>query len=255
MSNTGGTPAAHEIVFITGGSSGIGAGLARAWHARGAKVIIAGRDAATLAQVADTCPGMETYVLDVSQPAAVTQCAADLAVRHPGLNVVVNNAGIQRMVNFSADALVLPAEIDPEVDINLKGLLYVTAAFVPILRRQPKARLIQISSGLGFVPLVQSPIYSATKAAVHSFTVSLREQLRGSTIQVIEVIPPLVATNLHRGQSRPVRGAMPLDTFITKTMRALDSGKGELPIGLGAMLQIGARIAPGRFLRIVNRRP
>lgn len=245
-------PTSTDTIFITGGSSGIGAGLAKAFHARGARVIIGGRDSTTLALVADTCPGMETQVIDVADAASVARAARSLDERHPGLNVVINNAGIQRLVDFSGPSVLSAEQIDPEIDTNLKGLIYVTAAFLPILRRQSAGRLIQVSSGLGFVPLVSAPIYSATKAAVHAFTVALREQLRGSSVQVVELIPPIVATSLHRGQARAPRRAMPLDRFVAQAMRALDTSKDELPIGLAAVLRVGGRLAPGRFLKIVN---
>jgi uncharacterized oxidoreductase len=242
-----------KIVFITGGSSGIGSGLAKAFHANGATVIIAGRDVESLSKVAKEHPGMETCKLDVSDPLAVTRCAQELAKRYPNLNVIINNAGIQRLLDFSANLPPTFDQIDPEIETNFKGMIYVTSGFLPLLRRQPWARIINVSSGLGFVPLVKAPIYSATKAAQHAFTVSLREQLRGTSVQVIELIPPVVKTNLHKGQERQPPRAMTLDDFITQAMRGLESNKLEIPVGLAKVLRVGSRIAPERFLKIVNR--
>ena len=241
-----------DTVFITGGTSGIGEGLARAFHARGATVIVSGRDPAALARLAAAVPGIEAVRLDVTDAAAVAACAADLGARFPGLSTVISNAGVQRVLDFRGEPPT-PGELDLEVDTNLKGLLYVAAAFLPVLRRQPAARLVHVGSGLAFVPLVQAPVYSATKAAVHTFTVSLRAQLRGGPVQVVELIPPVVATNLHRGQARTPPRAMPLDVFVAKAMRALDSGADELPVGLAGVLRAGARVAPRFFLGVVNK--
>lgn len=239
-------------VFITGGTSGIGEGLARAFHARGATVIVSGRDREALARLAADLPGLETVRLDVTDADAVAACAADLKVRFPGLDTVVSNAGVQRVLDFRGRPPT-PAEMDVEVDTNVKGLLYVAAAFLPLLRRQPAARLVHVGSALAFVPLVQAPVYSATKAAVHAFTVSLREQLRGGPVQVVELIPPVVATRLHRGQERQPPRAMPLDAFVARSMQALDSGRDELPVGLARVLRAGARVAPRFFLGVINK--
>ena len=242
-----------DTVFITGGTSGIGAGLARAFHARGAKVIIGGRNHSALEVLAQQFTGMETQLIDVCDPESVLACARSLESRHPNLNVLINNAGIQRLLDFSSGT-VSAEQIDVEIDTNFKGSIHVISAFLPILRRQALARLVNVTSGLGFVPLVKAPIYSATKAAQHAFTVALREQLRGSSVRVIELIPPVVETNLHRRQPVKPPRAMPLEAFVIEAMRALESGREELPIGLARVLRFGARLAPNRFLRIVNRR-
>ncbi|MBC8050250.1 MAG: SDR family NAD(P)-dependent oxidoreductase, partial [Chitinophagales bacterium] len=131
--------------------------------------------------------------------------------------------------------------------------IHVTAAFLPLLRRQSAARIIHVSSGLAFVPLASAPVYSATKAAVHSFALSLRKQLAGTAVLVIELIPPLVETNLNRDHATKSPGSMPLDDFITASMRALDSGREELPIGLAKVLSVASRAALGLFMRIVNK--
>lgn len=126
-------------------------------------------------------------------------------------------------------------------------------AFLPILKRQPAARLVHVGSGLGFVPLTAAPVYSATKAAVHSFSISLRRQLRGSTVRVIEVIPPVVETGLHPGQNRKPPNAMELEPFVARVMAGLDGGRDEIAVGLARVLRIAQRAAPGLFLNIVNK--
>jgi uncharacterized oxidoreductase len=242
-----------RVILVTGGGSGIGAGLASAYHARGAEVVIAGRTAEKLASVAARHPGMDTEVVDVADVAQVAEMVARVLSRHPGLDTVVNNAGVQQLLDFRADAPVDPAAIAHEVDVNLKGLIYVANAVLPALVRQRQATLIHVGSGLGFVPLAAAPVYSATKAAVHSFTVSLRRQLRGGPVRVVELIPPIVETELHRDQGGPPSRAMKLDAFVAAAMAGLDSGRGEIPIGLAKALHVGSRFAPGLFLNIVNK--
>jgi uncharacterized oxidoreductase len=245
---------AAQVVFITGASTGIGAGLARAFHARGARVIISGRNRQALETVARDCPGMEVELLDVADTRAIASCAGRVAARHPGLDVVINNAGVQRLLSFAAAQPLPPADLDAEIDINLRGLIHVSNAFLPVLKRQSSARLVQVSSALAFVPLVAAPVYSATKAAVHAFTVALREQLRGSTVQVVELIPPAVQTELHRGQIRRQINQMSLADFVAVAMRGLDSGRDEIAVGLARAARLGSRLAPGRLLKAVNRR-
>lgn len=245
------------VVLVTGGGSGIGAGLAAAYHARGAAVVIAGRTREKLAAVAGGHPGMEIEVVNVADAGDVQAMVARVLDRHPELDTVINNAGVQQLIDFSSEPPVDPAEIEREIDINLKGLIYVSNAVLPALRRRTSSTLVHVGSGLGFVPLAAAPIYSATKAAVHSFTVSLRRQLAGGPVKVVELIPPIVETELHRAQGGPPPRAMKLDAFVAATMAGLDAGKEEIPIGLARALHTGGRFAPGFFLNVVNkaRRP
>jgi uncharacterized oxidoreductase len=243
-----------ETLFITGGGSGIGMGLASAFHARGATVIIAGRNRASLEAVAAKHPGILVEDIDVADAASVAACAARVAASHPGLTTLINNAGVQQVLDFSGSAPLPVEAIALEIDINLKGLILVSNAFLPLLKRQPTARLIHVGSGLGYVPLASAPIYSATKAAVHSFTISLRRQLANTPVKVIEIIPPVVETNLHRGQARKPPQAMPLDAFVTAAMAGLDANRAEIPVGLAKVLRVASRAVPGLFLRIVNKK-
>ena len=241
------------VVLVTGASSGIGAGLAARLHARGAQVIISGRDRTRLDAVAARHPGMSVVVMDVADPESITRGMADVAARTPHLTTLVNNAGIQQLLDFSAAEPPGPAAIASEIATNLTGLINVTAAALPLLRRPHRSRVVHVGSGLGFVPYAKAPVYSATKAAVHSFTVSLRRQLAGSTVQVVEIIPPVVDTPLHRDMPSAPPMAMPLERFLDRAMRGLDAGKDEIPIGLGRLSQIGARVAPKRLFSLINR--
>lgn len=242
-----------STILVTGGGSGIGAGLATAFHARGAKVIIAGRTMASLEAVARRHPGMETEVVDVADADQVTALAARIAARHPHLETVVNNAGIQTLLDFSAQDPLDPALIAREIDVNLKGLIFVSNAFLPLLKQQGASRLIHMGSGLCYVPLAAAPVYSATKAAVHSFTISLRRQLSATSVRVVEIIPPVVQTQLHRGQGRKPPRAMSLDAFVTGAMAGLDQAEEEIAVGLARVLRVGSRVAPSLFLNVVNR--
>ena len=243
-----------DVVLITGGSSGIGAGLAARFHARGARVIISGRDGARLQSVAARHHGMSVVVMDVTDPSSIASGLAEVASAHPHLTTLVNNAGVQRLLDFSAADPPRPDLVAAEIATNLTGLVHVTAAALPLLRRAPRARVVQVGSGLGFVPYASAPVYSATKAAVHSFSVSLRWQLAGSTVQVVELVPPAVDTPLHRDLPTAPPMAMSLDRFLDQAMRGPDAGKDEITIGLGRVSRIGARVAPRSLFVLINGR-
>ena len=211
-----------NVVLITGGGTGIGRGLAEALIARGNTVIVAGL---TLADV----HGAESMVLDVSDPASISALARNVLARHPTLNVVVNNAGI-----MTDDDPALP--IDDEtlvrlVSTNLLGPIRVISAFIEHLRATPNAAIINVTSMLGYAPLARSPIYSATKAALHSYTLSLRHRLGDGGPEVIEIAPPLTRTALQSVNLVHPR-AMPLENFIAETMVALEQGGPEAYVPL-----------------------
>lgn len=164
--------------------------------------------------------------------------------RHGSLTMLMNNAGVQQLIDFAGERPPSAADIGREIDINFTGLVMVTAALLPLLRRARAARLVHVSSGLALVPLAAAPVYSATKAAVRSFTMSLRHQLAGSSVAVVELIPPLVATGLHRHQPHQPPRAMKLDAFVAAAMKGLDLGTDEVAVGLAKILRTGSRIAP-----------
>jgi len=207
-----------NTVLITGGGSGIGRGLAEALHQLGNAVVIAGRRKDALDETTEANPGMQSMLLDIEKRGGVLPFAAEAVGRFPTLNVLINNAGIMR-----AEKLIDPSEdlADAEaiVATNLLGPIRLTAALMPHLKKQPSATIMNVSSGLGFVPMVLTPTYSATKAAIHSYTQSLRYQLKKTKIEVLELIPPYVATDLMGGKSDP--RAMPLDKYIAEVMSLL----------------------------------
>ena len=203
-----------NTILITGGGSGIGRGLAEALHAQGNQVILAGRRKAALEETAAANPGMKFLTLDIEDRGAVRAFAGRVAAEFPALNVLINNAGIMRPEDLLAQQDDL-ADAESTVITNLLGPIRLTAALLPLLRKQPHSTIINVSSGLAFVPLALTPTYSATKAAIHSYTISLRYQLRDTAIEVLEIVPPYVQTDLMDGAEDP--RAMPLKDYIAET--------------------------------------
>jgi uncharacterized oxidoreductase len=206
-----------NTVYITGGGSGIGRGLAEALHQRDNQVIIAGRRKGNLIEVARANPGMRWLELNVEEPTSIAAVAKKLIAEHPGLNVLINNAGVMHFDDVSG-----PVDDTPLVSMittNLLGPIRLTGALIDHLKCQNAAVVINNSSVLGFVPLAVAAAYSATKAALHSYTLSLRHKLRETPVKVLEIAPPWVRTDLHNSNNEP--RAMPLAEFIEETMRAL----------------------------------
>ncbi|MGC2210095.1 MAG: SDR family oxidoreductase [Candidatus Korobacteraceae bacterium] len=212
-----------NTMLITGGGSGIGRGLAEQFHALGNQVIIAGRRRQLLEETAAQNAGMRFIALDVGDADSIAAAAAKLAKEYPALNVLVNNAGIMRAENLHAQSSDL-ADAEATVRTNLLGPIRLTAALLGQLRQQPYSAVMNVSSGLAFVPLVYTPTYCATKAAIHSYTQSLRYQLKATSTEVLELIPPYVATELSSGANDP--RAMPLEQFIGEVMKILKSQPG-----------------------------
>jgi uncharacterized oxidoreductase len=207
-----------STILITGGGSGIGRGLAEAFHALGNQVIVAGRRKQALDETTAANPGMKSLVLDIESPGAIRAFAAEIVATYPSLNVVVNNAGImraERLLDQPEDV----ADATAIVTTNLLGPIRLTAALMPHFKTLPHAAIMNVSSGLAFLPLAITPTYCATKAAIHSYTQSLRYQLRNTSIEVLELAPPYVATDLMSGRNDP--RAMPLDKYIAEVMEIL----------------------------------
>jgi uncharacterized oxidoreductase len=246
-----------NTLFITGGTSGIGRGLAEAFHQLGNRVVIAGRRQDALERVCAANPGMSSLVMDVTDLVSIRRAAAEVTKRFPDLNVVINNAGVQRTQDFASDQPFDDAAMLDEVNTNLVGLIRCCGAFIPQLRRVPRAAIVNVSSGLAFVPLARFPVYCATKAAVHSFSLSLRHQLKETGIRVVELIPPYVATELDRTtrETKPHDGPppMPLADFVAEAMKELAGGGDELAVAGAKFLRsagVNEQSGPAVFARL-----
>ena len=209
-----------NTILITGGASGIGRGLAEAFHRLGNQVIISGRRQQMLDEVTQANPGMASIQMDISTAEGTRAFAERALEAHPALNVLINNAGIMQPEDLTA----APGYLDvaeATVATNLLGPIRLTAALLPHLQRQARSAVLTVSSGLAFVPMAATPTYSATKAAIHAYSLSLRHQLAGTATQVIEIAPPYVQTELLGPQQATDPQAMPLDAFITEVMEIL----------------------------------
>ena len=220
MSFTGNT------ILITGGTSGIGRALAEALQQKGNTVIIAGRRKNLLDEVTKANPGMHGVELNMDDAADIARVAQQLTRDFPALNAVINNAGIMKPEDVKKGEV---ATAEAVITTNLLGPIRLTAALMPHLLKQPKATIFTVSSGLAFVPLAAFPTYNATKAAIHSYSMSLRYQLQDTNIKVREIIPPWVATELMGSVPNDPR-AMPLEDFIRETVQLMDADSDEITV-------------------------
>ncbi|MBA4222019.1 SDR family oxidoreductase [Bosea vestrisii] len=210
-----------NTILITGGGSGIGRALAEAFHKAGNQVVIAGRREALLHEVTSANPGMEALLLDIQDKDDVAAFARQAVESFPELNAVIHNAGIMRSEAVAAGDFLATAE--DTIATNLLGPIRLTAALLPHLLKQERAAILTVSSGLAFVPLASTPAYSATKAAIHSWSMALREQLKATSVEVIEIAPPYVQTELLGPQQAVDPAAMPLAEFTAEVMALLES--------------------------------
>ncbi|OHV00802.1 SDR family oxidoreductase [Mycobacterium talmoniae] len=208
-----------NTILVTGGGTGIGRGLAESLHRLGNQVVVAGRRREPLQAIVDANPGMGQLPLDQGDPADIRRFVAELGDRYPGLNVVINNAAILRVEDLTAGDV---AAAEAVVATNLLGPIRLTAALLPVLLAQPHAAIINVTSALAFVPKASTPTYCATKAALHSYTESLRFQLRDTPVQVSEIVPPRVQTDIHNALADDPT-TMPLDAFVAETMTLLQA--------------------------------
>jgi len=240
----------NRTVLITGGTSGIGLELAKRLRERGNTVIVTGRDPQKLDAVGRVLRGVHTFRSDVSDPAAIAALHEQVLLRFPALDTLVNNAGIMRNLNLNRDRGI--DDVTREIEINLSGPVRMVQQFLPHLKTRDAALIVNVSSGLAFVPFPASPVYCATKAAIHSFTQSLRVQLDGTSVTVIELAPPGVETPLFRGEfAEELRGQKGMDVTVLArhALAGIEAGNLEIRPGLSNVLKAMSRIAPQFMLR------
>jgi uncharacterized oxidoreductase len=215
-----------NTIFITGGGTGIGRGLAEALHKLGNKVIISGRRKEHLDATTKANPGMDSVELDISDPANIIAVTTKLIADYPALNVLINNAGI--MLIDDAAGKIDDQLLTSTVTTNLLGPIRLTSAMIEHLKKQPRAAIIYNTSALAFVPLALTAVYSATKAALHSYVLSQRYKLKATSVSILEIAPPWVQTDLLNSNEEP--RAMPLKDFIEETMRVLGTDADEIVV-------------------------
>ncbi|WP_437756285.1 SDR family oxidoreductase [Sorangium sp. So ce1389] len=235
-----------NTVLITGGSSGIGLALTERFLAAGNRVIITGRREGALEEVRRRFPAVVTQVSDSGSAADRARLVAELTQRFPDLNVVINNAGIQRKVDLLRSE---PwDDTREEIAINLEGPIHMASLLLPHLLKQARPVLINVSSGLAFVPLTAVPVYSATKAALHSFTLSLRHQLRKTPVTVVEVIPPAVRSNLGGAHDFGV----PTGEYADSVIQQLGEGRLEVTYQFSAKSSQASRAEADEMFKQLN---
>jgi uncharacterized oxidoreductase len=222
-----------NTILVTGGSTGIGFALAEAFVQAGNNVLICGRREAKLKDAREKLPQIQARRCDLSKKEDRESFCNWVSDNHKDLNILVNNAGIQRAINLRKGAAELFRGED-EVQINLAAPIHLSAYFAPLLLKKKEAAIINISSGLGFVPMAVVPVYCATKAGIHMFTISLRHQLKDTSVKVFEIVPPAVDTELGKGitgeSEQQYRGIPPSEVAIA-TLQALETDQHEVVIG------------------------
>lgn len=240
----------EKTILITGGTQGIGFELARELLALGNTVLITGRDAVKLEAARKTLPGVHIFQSDASDPLQIAELYQEVSLQFPRLSVLINNAGIMRNIDLTINADT--TRLTSELAVGLAGPILLTQHFLPLLRKQPEAMVVNVSSGLALIPFVIAPIYSAAKAGLHAYTRCLREQLKGSDVRVVELLPPGTETSLFRKEfEKEMKGqkGMPVDELARQAIRGIIKGKEEIRPGLTKLLGLMSKIAPDFMMK------
>ncbi len=239
-----------NTILLTGGATGIGFELAKQLLQRGNKVIITGRSQAKLDAAKAKLPELVAIQSDVSQPAAIDALYATVTKDFPALNVLINNAGIMRSLNLHKEDDSLDA-ITQEIDTNLAGPVRMVRRFLTHLKSKPAAAIVNVSSGLAFVPLPTAPVYCAAKAALPASTLSLRVQLKNTPVKVFEIAPPATQTELLADwNAEDMKGIpiMKVEDMVTACMRGMEDDRFEIRPGQSNQLRFMNRVAPDFIL-------
>jgi uncharacterized oxidoreductase len=232
-----------NAILITGGATGIGFGLAEAFLNAGNKVLICGRRQAKLEEARQKLPQLLTHQCDVTLKDGRESLFNWIKNQHPDMNILINNAGVSGPIDFKK-GVPEAFKSEDEIETNFKAPVYLSAYFIPLLLRKKDAAIINISSGLAFIPLTSAPLYCATKAGLHSFTLALRHQLKDTSIKVFELMPPIVDTDLGKDATdtseRIIRGIAPAE-FAKDALKAIKNDEYEMASGEAKQLMNGSR--------------
>jgi uncharacterized oxidoreductase len=242
----------NNTVFITGGASGIGLALAKAFIDRNNKVIICGRNPDKLEKVEKEVPGIHAIRCDVTNGDDIRKTIEYFASQELNINILVNNAGIQYRYDFLSE-INADEKIREEIEINFTSVASLTYRFLPILKKSPLAAIINISSFLGIVPKGSAPVYCATKAALHAFSKALRYQLEQSSIKVFEVLTPLVDTDMTEGREDDV-GKMAPDILASRVLGGLETDRYEITPGRAKVVLLLNRLLPSLIEKVIKKR-
>jgi uncharacterized oxidoreductase len=239
-----------RTVLITGGTSGIGLELANQLISRGNTVIVTGRNPDRLHDAVRSVLGLHAVASDVSDPASIELLYRTVSDRFPSLDTLVNNAGTMRNIKLNQSWEL--NDLTAEIDGNLKGPMWMVQTFLPLLRRQKRSLIVNVSSGLAFIPFPAAPMYSASKAAVHAYTQCLRAQLEGTSVSIVELAPPGTETPLFRGEfaeEMKNEKGMDVDVLVKHAIEGIEAGKPEIRPGVSNVLKIASRVAPNFMFR------
>ena len=244
-----------NTILITGGSTGIGFAIAETFIRAGNEVLICGRREDKLFAAKRNYPQLHTRVCDIGKNVEREDLYHWVTTEFPHINMVFNNAGIQKEIDFQAGAPTL-SDKESEIEINLTASIHLSALFIPhFLQQKKECAIVNITSGLAFIPLKIVPVYCATKAGLHSFSISLRSQLAKTNVHVFEIAPPIVKTELHReakARKQSERGVTP-SVVAEATLKAIKNNNYEAIIGQAKVLKAASCIAPGFFHRLLNK--
>ena len=233
-----------RTILITGGTSGIGLELAKKLLAAGNTVLITGRDSNRIQKAQQVLGDVHVFQSDVSEPSELTHLQREVLAKFPSLDVVINNAGIMRNLNLNvAD----PSDLTHEIEINLNGPIMLNQLFLPHLKKRNEALIVNVSSGLALIPFTISPIYSAAKAGLHAYTRCLRAQMKGTSVRVIELLPPGTETPLFRGEfAKEMKGQKGMDVavLVKQAIAGIEADQDEIRPGLTKVLGLMSRLAP-----------
>lgn len=244
-----------NTILITGGTSGIGFEMAKEFVKRNNKVIVTGRNEKRFQRILDELPGVVAVKSDISNSDDIKELYRKVSKEFPELNILVNNAGIMSTINLQ-DHKLSATDLTNELDINVKGTIWMNDTFLPLLKRNKNSATITVTSGLAFVPLPVSPVYCASKAALHSYTISLREQLRNTSVNVFELAPPATKTELLAGfNEEDMKGisAMSVQSMVADFLKGFANDKFEICPGQASQLKFMSRFFPGFILKQLSK--